>query len=601
MGRRAQGSVPAVFLSLAALVAGCSTPMSRTANQVLRRSVVESTQRELAEARQSPQAAPPAKVPDRLGFSDDRLRELDSISGVGSYGSIKPPLGPDLLGRATKTVGLSLQQAITRAIRHNLSAQLARLDDSATQSDIVAAQALFDWTFFADASFQIVDRPSVVPIIGSVPIGTGFNRNRTLNFDAGLRRQLTTGGRVQLQQTLNIFNNQSLGRRLAPDPSRTTRLDLSIDQPLLRGFGSDVTLAQVRLSRNLDRATLEALRATLITTATETERAYWNLVRASRDAQIQAKLLARGIKTRDVLADRLSFDVHPAEYSDAVAQVEDRRANLIRALNTLRKSSDDLKVLLNDPEFPVGAEDVLLPVDEPTDAALGVSLLDSLETAFAQRPDVQQAILAIDDATIRETVADNARLPRLDLRLAASLSGQDNSATGSFANLGSAKFVDSLAGLTFEQPLGNRAAEAGFRRARLQRMRSVVAYRATVQRAVADVKAAMRDIATNHQLIGQTRIARLAAAENVRTLLVEEKNLRGLTPDFLDLKLRRQEALATAESAEIRALVEYNIAIADLFGAAGSTLERNGVRIRAPEFENLPTPAPTPTNPTATP
>ncbi len=577
----------AAVVSVSALAGACSTPMSRTGDDPLRRSVADSAERELADARRAPAMVPAPAVEDRLGFSPARIQELDSISGVGAYGVIDTPFGPDLLGEETRTVGLSLQQAVLRAVRHNLSGQVARLDAAASQADVVAADALFDWVFFADATLQTTDAPSAVPVIGNVPIGTGINKNKSYVFDAGLRRQLTTGGRVELEQTLSIFNNQSPGQSRSPDPARTARLNITLDQPLLRGFGADVTLAQVRLARNFERATLEALRDELIGIATDAERAYWNLVRAHREAQIQSSLLARGIETRDVLANRLSFDVRPAEFSDAVAQVESRRANLIRAINTLRKSSDALKVILNDPSIPVGSEVVVLPVDEPTDTAFEVSLLDSLETALAQRPDVQQAILAIDDASIRETVADNARLPRLDLRIAATLSGLDDSASGAFDELRTGDFTDWLAGLAFERPIGNRAAEAGFRVARLERVRSAVSYRAVVQRAVAQVKDALRDVATNRALIEQTRIARLAAAENLRTLLIEEQNIRGLTPEFLNLKLTRQQALAAAESAEILARVDYNIAVADLHRAIGTALERNGVRFVAPEFDEV--------------
>jgi outer membrane protein TolC len=110
-----------------------------------------------------------------------------------------------------------------------------------------------------------------------------------------------------------------------------------------------------------------------------------------------------------------------------------------------------------------------------------------------------------------------------------------------------------------------------------------VTYRSTAQTVVAEVKAALRNVVTNYRLIEQTRVSRLAAAENLRTLVIEEENIRGLTPDFLDLKLRRQDALAVAERDEISALVDYNIAIADLYAATGAALERNRVQLVAPE------------------
>jgi len=555
---------------------------NRSQSDDLRRSVVESTKRELAEAKASPQVQMQKQLQDPLGFTPDRLSELNDLSGEGVYGSIQPPLENDLLGNQTHTVSLSLQQAISRTVGHNLDLQLARLDAAASQTDIVAAEAVFDWTFFADSSFQITDEPSIVAAINGVPIGSETTRNRSLNFDAGLRKPLITGGQIDITQRLDIFNNQSPGRQLLPDPARTTSLEVALSQPLLRGFGSDVALAQIRMNRNIERTTLEQLRLDLINTVTRAEQAYWSLYQTYREAQIAQQLLDRGVQTRDILKSRLAFDVRPAEYSDAVAQVESRRADLIRTLNALRQRSDELKVIINDPDLTVGGEAVLLPIDAPADSPMKLSLVDSLETAFASRPEIQQAILSIDDASIREAIADNARLPQLDLQLTGSLNGLGATTLDSYDSLFERKFVDYLMGVSFEQPLGNRAAEAGFRRARLERVRSVVAYRSAAQKVVAGVKAALRNVVTNYTLIEQTRIARLAAAENLRTLLVEEKNIRGLTAAFLDLKLRRQDALATAQRAEIQAKVDYSSAIADLYAATGSTLKRNRIHLAAP-------------------
>src|SRR5690606_16267473 len=99
---------------------------------------------------------------------------------------------------------------------------------------------------------------------------------------------------------------------------------------------------------------------------------------------------------------------------------------------------------------------------------------------------------------------------------------------------------------------------------RFEQMQSVISYRNTLQNIALEVKNALYDVVTNYALIEQTRAARVAAAENVRTLLVEEELIRGYTVEFLDLKLRRQEALAAAEQDEIDALIQYNSSLARL-------------------------------------
>ena len=60
-------------------------------------------------------------------------------------------------------------------------------------------------------------------------------------------------------------------------------------------------------------------------------------------------------------------------------------------------------------------------------------------------------------------------------------------------------------------------------------------------------------------------------------------NYHGVNKPDLDLRLRRQEDLADAENAEMQALTGYQIAIARLYQAMGTALERSGI-----DFSNDP-------------
>ncbi|MFM9144201.1 MAG: hypothetical protein ACKORL_02245, partial [Phycisphaerales bacterium] len=59
----------------------------------------------------------------------------------------------------------------------------------------------------------------------------------------------------------------------------------------------------------------------------------------------------------------------------------------------------------------------------------------------------------------------------------------------------------------------------------------------------------LQDAAAAYRLISQTRAQRLAAAENMRALAVDEESIPQLTPEFLALKFFRQDGLAIAQVA----------------------------------------------------
>ncbi len=587
-------SLPLLLVALA----GCASPLDQSglpSEEELRRSIADTVKREVREPAARPEAQETRRsnrVPT-LDLKDSVLKELEQASGPASY---PPPGLPDLVpvGRVSATgvqfgsslmggeqqaVGVNIQRAVLTTVNNNLSVQFARLSPAVDGARMLVAQASFDWLFFTNFTWNTIDTESISTqqAIGIRPPRT-FDERQVLNTQIGLRRTLTTGGVLTVQQSLDYSDNGTSGLVAVPDPAYQSETIVQLDQPLLRGFGSDVALAQVRIAANSERDKIAQLKAQLITTVTDTETSYWSLVQAYGALQISKRLLDRGIEVREVLRDRRDFDTNPSQYSNAVAAVESRRGDVIRAENAVRSASDRLKNLLNDPELTIGSEVLILPVDRPIDAPLVYSLLDSIQTALANRPEVQRALLGIDDSSIRQRLAENARLPRLDLRAQVKFSALQDSLDSAISKELEAQLVSSLVGLQFEQPVGNRAAEAGYRQRRLEKMQAVTVYRDVVQRIVLDVKNALRDIASGYQLIEQARAFRLAAAEDLRTTVVREKTLQALTPEFLDLKLRKQDIVARAELQELSALTNYNSAVARLAAAQGNTLERNRIR-----------------------
>lgn len=573
----------AAALAAVMLAGACESPLARERSDDLRRSIADAARRETRDAARQPGASALTRKPGEVTFPPERTSELESMSGPAAYSKLDLGLGPDLLGEGTRTFSISLRQAIVSAVGRNLSVQSARLSPAVEGARVTQAEAAFDWVFFGDVEWDANDRPQAVPVVGGFPVGTPSRVNQSVAYTTGVRKRLTSGGTLTLAQGQTYSDEKSDGIDLNPDPANAAFLQIRLDQPLLRGFGSDVALAEVRLNENAERRAILDLKATLIDTATRTEQAYWRLVRARAALQIAQQNLQRGIETRQAVKAREQFDARPAEISDAVATVERRRSAVIRAANELRNASDELKALINDPELSVGSEALLVPADGAIDQPVEFSLLDSITTAIDARPEVRAALLSIDDASIRQTVADNARLPLLNLALQTRFQGLARDAGDAYEDITEAQFVDYLARVDFEQPVGNREAEAGYRRRQLERAQAVIAYRNAVQQVVLQVKAALRDVQTQYQLIEQTRAARLAAAENLRTLLVLERTIQSLTPDFLNLKFQRQEGLAQAEVEELAALTGYNASLASLAAATGTALDRNAIKFEVEE------------------
>lgn len=575
------------------LLAGCANSVWSESERELRRSVIDSVKRETADAERAPEPRTTEREAgmDRLGIASQFMPELEKMAGPASYPGIETlrvqeeEAGLDLMGRSIRTVAVSLERAVRVGVENNLAVQFSRLAPAVNEAQVVSAEAAFDWTFFSNLDYANTDEPRVATSIGSTTFGPNATTNQSVRSTSGLRKPLISGGQLTVQQELTYTDDDTPNQAVTPDPANILGVTLQLDQPLLRNFGSGVSLAEVRLNRNAERNSIQQLRRDLIRNITETERTYWQLVRAHRELQIVYRLYQRGADVRDVLRQRRNLDATPAQIADAVARTERRRADVMRAQNQVRQLSDRLKALVNDPQMTVGSEVIVAPIDSAIDAPIQYSLLDALQAAINNRPEVQQAILSIDDTSIRQNVADNQRLPRLDLRLQTRFSGMEENMGSAYGETFDGDFIDYLVGLQFEQPIGNRKAEADFRRRRLERSQATISYRNTVQQVLIEVKNALNNVTTNYRLIEQTRLSRVAAAEVLRALRIENEKLKGLTVERLDLELTRQEALASAERDEVAALTDYNISIAEMHAAMGTALEHNRISFVVPEVD----------------
>lgn len=570
-------ALPILLLALA----GCTGPGGGRATDIATRSVIDAIRREMLEAEAAPDYRELSRdsSADSLRIPEDRLVQLNQTSGPSSYVGDEDPLGEDLLGRPQSSVRVSLGRVIASAAGNNLELQFQRLGPAVSEAELVQAEAAFDWTFFVNSRFQRLDQPRT----STTFFGTAFNASIENDASTGIRRRTATGGTVQLDTTWTWAQNENRTLTVVPDPANTVTIGAQFTQPLLRGAGTDTALATVRIAANAERASVQRVRSELISTLLDAESAYWNLALAHEILRIQRRLLDRGEEVRDIIIDREQLDATQAQIADARAEVENRRAAIIRAERSLRQSSDSLKVLMNDPEITIGSELLMLPADTAVDEPIRFSLADALTTAFAERPEVALAVLSLDDSSIRRGVARNGLLPRLDLSLEtrfAALGGLPNDA---YDDVLDGDFVDYLVSLAFEQPIGNREANARVRETQLEQLQAVTSYQNTVRQITLEVKNALRDVETGYRLIAQTRIARIAAAENLRALRVQIETTGGYTAFNLDQWLNRQQLLASAEIEEAQSLASYNTAVARLYAAIGTSADRNGIRVVTPE------------------
>jgi len=370
-------------------------------------------------------------------------------------------------------------------------------------------------------------------------------------------------------------------------PQYRPRLGFSLTQPLLRDFGWGLTTIFVRISENREEVSVLGYRAKLAQLVQRIVESYWHVVFAVDSVRVQEK----GVELADALLKNAEAKLRVGAFAsvavtEARAERARREEQLIVARNNVDVAKATLRLTLN-----VNPDQAFLPRRvEPTDAPsveeISVDRQQSLEQAMLQRPEVQAAALNIRNKELQLRYAENQLLPRLDLKAGSGLTGiagdlkpgSVNPFPGSYGtslDRLNGDFYNYSVGVVLQIPLGNGQAQSKHSQARIELTQEKARQRDLVNQIILEVDRAATDVGSGFKRIQTARLAKELAEENLR--LQEKRFQVGLTTqqDVIDFQSRFIDAHGT----ELRALTDYNTAIAKLKLADGTLLERYNIKI----------------------
>lgn len=465
-----------------------------------------------------------------------------------------------------KQVHLALEDALHRALINNHAVRIQSYAPAIGAAGIVEAEAVFDAVFFMNSSRTIRDVPTATQLAGS--------KVDAFSMAGGIRKLLPTGMQVSAQWDINRTSTDNQFQTI--NPVYESAFTTQFTQPLLRNAGLDFNRARIEIARNDRRIGEQQFRRELRQTLFNVEQAYWQLVAGRREVTIRARLLSEFEKIYDYLWQRRDFDTYQIQLSQTLAELETSKATFIRIVNNVRDSEDRLIALMNDPELNLAAEIEIIPEDFPTSSLLHYDPIAEVQAALDNRSEIAEARMRVEISRIQVGAARNQALPRLDLNFTYTVDGLGTNADDAFDQVTQSDFMEYLTTLNFEVPIGNRAARAAERRARLVHAQAIAAMKAQIEAVILEVNLAVRGIQTAYQLIEPTLASANANEDQVASVIA-----RAERKDFsaLNQELGARNALAASRSALIDALVRYTLAIAELERSKDTLLHYNNVKL----------------------
>ena len=474
---------------------------------------------------------------------------------------------------------LSLQDCIQEALKHNLDVQIQRYNPEISLYNLRASYGGYDPAFTFSATHAHDIQP---PSLNQYDIEIPSTTSRSDTFDSSLSGALPLTG-LQYDFSGTIDQKNGVGYQgtnvFVAQPFRDSSgsVQVQLTQPLLKNLWIDQTRLTIQVNKNTLHYDEQGFREQVITSITAVETAYYELIFALENLKVQEEALEVSRTQLDQDQQRLQIgtlaelSVHQDE-----AQVAQNKANVITAQSTLETDQNTLKNLVTDNFLAWHATDIQ-PTETLTAPLVLFDLQDSWSRGMAERPDLLQARLNVEKVGIQLKFDRNQLFPELDVigTYGWNGAGEVYNDTLSQISQGSAPYYSYGAQLTV--PLANQNARNQFKSTKATLQQVVLQLKQFEQNVMVGIDNAVKTAQSDFESVHATREARIYAEA---ALDAQERTYAvGKTTTFEVLTY--QNNVTAARGQEIRALANYEEALANLYAQEGSTLERLGINIEA--------------------
>ncbi|HRQ72713.1 MAG TPA: TolC family protein [Phycisphaerales bacterium] len=509
------------------------------------------------------------RAAEPMRLEDHRASEQADADGAGV---------PRSRFEGAERVELTLEACRAAALERNLNLRVALLEPAIANASVSEEEGRFNAVFTTRALWSDTDSPTASDLDSA-------QREFGL-LEPGVTIPLRTGGTASVglpmtrTETNNIFSTLN--------PAYTSDLELSISHNLLRGAGRRANTHGIRIA-SYGRQTAEArTKAEVIRQLAAVDRAYWRLYRARGELDVRQQQYELAVRQLERARRRFGAGLAPEiEVIRAEAGVAERLEAIIVAENASLALQRELKRLVNLPDLGPESAAQVLPASPPDPVRYEFDPGALASAAVANRMEMLELELQLAMDALNVEFNRNQALPLIVLDYTYRINGLGDDAGSSFRTLRDNRFEDWQLGLRAEVPLGNEERESRVRRSMIQRLQRLGTRDAREQAIRSETLGfevaetidgletldAIDAIEAGWQRVLASRQAAILAA---RTFAAEERQFgvgASTTNDVLDAAAR----LADAQSAELRAIVDYQIAQVDLAFATGTLLGANRV------------------------
>jgi outer membrane protein len=473
-----------------------------------------------------------------------------------------------------QTRRLTLDEAVKLALENNLGLQVARFNPQL--QDLTLALARTAWNPSLTTRFQQngTNRPSTGFLSGS---STSEHSNRFGN-NTSVQQLLPTGGQYSVGWDSSRTTSNSTLTNFPTNISSS--LQLTVSQPLLRGFAVDSTRNQLAVTQKNREIADVQLQQQVATTSRSVRNAYWDLAYARAALQVAQQSLDLANESLRNTRSRVEIGTTPPiDITEAQAEVANREEAVILAESQIQTAEDSLRALVYDPQSPDFWTLHIEPTELPPFQPSTVNVEAAVKNALERRTDLVQSRKSLEANDLNIRYLRNQTLPDVTAQLDYGLAGvgglqvQRSSPFGgdiigttsrsygsALADLLGLDFPTWTASVNITYPIGHTQQQANLAQARLQYNQANTQLKNQQLQVATQVRQAGRAVVTNQKRVDTTRAAREFAQSRLDA--EQRKFAAGTSTNFLVFQAQRD--LAQARNNELQAVLDYQRSVVDL-------------------------------------
>jgi outer membrane protein len=445
------------------------------------------------------------------------------------------------------------------------------------------------------ATFSLEDASSLQNFGLLAGLGSGANLGITHNTVGNI--SYTQGFSPGTLLTVAFTNlRQSVNSpAFAFNPSVTSAFRATVRQHLLQGFGPSLNTRFIRQAKNNKKITEEAFRLQVMTTVSQIENIYWDLVNAFEDYKVKERALALQQKTLSDNQKQVEIGtLAPLDVVRAESAVASAEQDLIGSKTTLETQQLTIKNALTR-NLPNTAQIMQMDVI-PTDT---VQIPDQenlppteqlITLALANRPDYIQQKITLQNSDITRQGVNNFLLPTVDVvafYAGSGLAGSPNvlvpgnvglpstGFTDAFGNVFNNSAPDKGVALQITIPLANRVAQSLQVRSRLEYRQSQLLLKQFENLININIRNDVFSLEQNRARVAASQRAQVLAQQ---TLDAEQKKYNLGASTYLAI-LTDEIALTQAQVNLVSAQTNYAKARVVLDKDTAQTLEHLNIKL----------------------